>query len=208
MTASDPLALHHLARLLAGASDADLDLIHGEWPDAPLDDARALRDWLKDNPQIAAAVAKIDPEGPSPDAPPLAPYVLSADVLLTSDWPEPRWAIPDLLPAGLTNAAGRPKVGKSWLLLQIALSVATGGIALGRRVEKGAVLYLALEDPPRRLAERMKKQGWPVGKTDADFLTLGGFAEQVGDLRKGGATTLARQIEARVYRLVVVDTLS
>jgi hypothetical protein len=111
------------------------------------------------------------------------------------------------LPAGLTILAGKPKVGKSWLALQLAQSVATGGKALDRDVTKGPILYLALEDPPRRLAERMKKQCWPTG-TDADFMTIGDFADRVGDLRNGGGVTLAEQIEARGYRLVVLDTLS
>ena len=57
-----------------------------------------------------------------PDAPILD--LLTADEILTAAWPEPVWAIPGLLPVGLTILAGRPKVGKSWLALQIALAVA------------------------------------------------------------------------------------
>ena len=46
---------------------------------------------------------------------------LSAKYLLTATWPEPVWVVPELLPAGLAFLAGRPKLGKSWLALQIAL---------------------------------------------------------------------------------------
>jgi predicted transcriptional regulator len=53
----------------------------------------------------------------------------------------------------------------------------------------------------------MKKQRWPTG-TDADFMTIGDFAERVGDLRDGGGEILAQQIEQRGYRFVVLDTLS
>jgi RecA-family ATPase len=53
----------------------------------------------------------------------------------------------------------------------------------------------------------MKKQHWPEG-TDADFMTIGVFAERVGDLRKGGSEKLAAQMKARGYRYVVIDTLS
>jgi hypothetical protein len=141
------------------------------------------------------------------NGPPLQPYIITGDYLLTTDWPEPIWAIPDLLPVGLTFLAGRPKTGKSWLALQIAQSVATGGVVFSREVERGPILYLALEDPPRRLAERMKKQSWPLG-TDSDFMTLGDFVQQVGDLRNGGGDNLAEQIEQRGYRFVVIDTLS
>jgi hypothetical protein len=139
------------------------------------------------------------------DGPPLK--LLSADEILRTDWPEPTWAIPHLLPVGLAILAGKPKIGKSWLALQIAQAVAAGGCVLGEQVEAGPVLYLALEDTPRRLKERMLKQGWPAG-TPADFLPMGQFIEQVGDLRNGGGDRLARQIKHRGYRLVVIDTLA
>jgi hypothetical protein len=72
--------------------------------------------------------------------------------------PEIKWIVPDLIPQGLTILAGKPKCGKSWLVLNILLAVATGGKALGSfSVEKGDVLYLALEDTERRLRDRVNK---------------------------------------------------
>lgn len=133
--------------------------------------------------------------------------LLTADEILTTDWPEPTWAVPGLLPVGLTILGGKAKVGKSWLCLQICQAVAAGGMVLGQHVDKGPVLYLALEDPPQRLQERMNKQHWPAG-LEADFMPLGRFQDQVGDLRNGGGERLAAQIERRGYRLVVIDTLS
>jgi len=141
------------------------------------------------------------------DADALPLILLSADELLTTNWPEPVWAIPNLLPAGLTILAGRPKIGKSWLALQIAQAVASGGFALGEHVDKGGILYLALEDNEIRLKTRMQKQGWPMG-LHADFLQLGQFTRQIDDLRNGGGERLARQIERAGYHLVVIDTLS
>lgn len=133
--------------------------------------------------------------------------LLSADEILSREFPEPVWAVPGLLPVGLTILAGAPKIGKSFLALQIALSVATGGRVFGEPIAKGCVLYLALEDTPRRLQDRMKKQSWPLGLA-ANFLCLGQFDRQVGDLRNGGGERLARQIERDGYRFVVIDTLS
>ncbi|MGH3737200.1 MAG: AAA family ATPase, partial [Micromonosporaceae bacterium] len=76
--------------------------------------------------------------------------------LLAAEFPEPRWAVPDLIPEGVTLLAGQPKVGKSWLSLGLAVAVASGGKALGDiDVEPGAVLYAALEDTPRRLQDRL-----------------------------------------------------
>jgi hypothetical protein len=133
--------------------------------------------------------------------------LLSADDILSTVWPEPVWAIPDLLPAGLCILAGKPKLGKSWLALQIAQAVATGGMTLDRRVERGPILYLALEDPPARLKDRMTKQLWPTG-AQADFLTIGKFGQQIGDLVNGGGERIAHLIEQRGYRMVTIDTLS
>jgi hypothetical protein len=135
------------------------------------------------------------------------PAIMSADYILERDWPEPIWAVPGILPVGFAILAGAPKVGKSWLALQIAQAVAAGGFVLNQRVEEGPVLYLALEDSPRRLKERMKKQNWLLG-LDADFIHIGGFPRTIGDLNKGGDKKLVAMIEKRNYRLVVVDTLS
>lgn len=133
--------------------------------------------------------------------------IRGADEILSTDWPEPIWAVPQYLPVGLGILAGRPKIGKSWLGLQLALSIGSGGVALGEQVERGRVLYLALEDPVRRIKDRMLLQGWPMG-VQADFLSLGQFADEVGDLRNGGSERLAYQIAEINYRLVVIDTLS
>ena len=56
---------------------------------------------------------------------------VTADRLMATDLPEPKWAIPELLPEGLTVVAGKPKVGKSWLALGLAVAVAANGKALG-----------------------------------------------------------------------------
>ncbi|MBV8399893.1 MAG: AAA family ATPase [Acetobacteraceae bacterium] len=52
--------------------------------------------------------------------------------------------------------AGHPKIGKSFLVLAIALAAASGGDVLGVQVEQRPVLYLALEDDPRRLQRRSR----------------------------------------------------
>jgi len=131
--------------------------------------------------------------------------VFSSDDLLTRDWPEPIWIVPDLLPIGLTLLAGRPKVGKSWLALQLCGAVSSGGRFLGQEVDKARILYMALEDSKRRVAERMKKQCWHIGQS-ADFMTIG-EAKGIIPFAKGSADALARTIEESGYRLVVIDTL-
>jgi hypothetical protein len=81
----------------------------------------------------------------------------TAKELLEVELPEPRYAVDDLITEGLTLKCGAPKIGKSFLGLALGIAVAAGGVALGKiRVEKGEVLYLALEDNPRRLQSRLR----------------------------------------------------
>lgn len=66
------------------------------------------------------------------------------------------YVVPGLIPEGLTLLVAAPKVGKSWMVLDLAQAAATGGKALGTiPVDRRPVLYLALEDGPRRLQSRM-----------------------------------------------------
>ena len=69
----------------------------------------------------------------------------------------PKFVVPNLIPYGITILASPPKFGKSWMCLDLALSVATGTPFLGLDVEKNGVIYLALEDGDYRLQDRSKK---------------------------------------------------
>jgi hypothetical protein len=93
------------------------------------------------------------------EARPAAPTLISASELLMRVIPPTRWVIDGLIPEGVTIMAGKPKVGKSWMGLDIGLGVATPCPVLGmaEAPEAGDVLYLALEDNERRLQSRMWK---------------------------------------------------
>jgi len=134
--------------------------------------------------------------------------VMTATEILQTDLPELVWVIPDVLPIGLSVFAGKSKVGKSWLCLQMLHAVVTGGEFFGRQVEKGPVLYLSLEDTTRRLKSRMIKQGWAEDINDAHFMTATTFEDEIGDLAGGGSERLAAQIKREGYKLVMIDTLS
>lgn len=72
----------------------------------------------------------------------------------------PQMIVEGLLPVGLTVLAGAPKTGKSWLILQLAYSVATGGTFLGRPTAYGDCLYIDLEGSQYRIKERMSALGY------------------------------------------------
>jgi len=134
--------------------------------------------------------------------------LIESNDLLRREFKPPVWIVPAYLPAGLTILAGRPKVGKSWLALQICQAVANKGKVFDQDIERGPVLYLALEDHARRLQNRMQAQGWPADTTGVDFMLVDAFREQIQHLNSGGGMRLAKHIRERGYRLVVVDTFS
>jgi len=134
--------------------------------------------------------------------------VVDAATILNTEYPPLAWIIPDYLPPGLTFLIGKPKVGKSWLALQLALSISTGGKVFDRDVQRGRVLYLALEDNERRLQDRMKKQNWISSPQNVDFMLSDTFREQITALNTGGGKRLLRYIDKQKYRLVIVDTFS
>lgn len=86
------------------------------------------------------------------------PSIIRLSDLLAMELPPPVWVVPGLLSEGLSILAGKPKLGKSWLALNIALTVAAGGKVLGQmEARPGAVLYLSLEDRLRRVQDRARK---------------------------------------------------
>lgn len=84
--------------------------------------------------------------------------VYSAADLMAMDFQEPRWIIPGIIPEGVSLIAAPPKAGKSWLALDLALTISIGGVCLNRPVDQAGSLYLALEDTPRRIKARIQKQ--------------------------------------------------
>jgi biotin operon repressor len=141
--------------------------------------------------------------GPAPGRPRTS---WTADELMTAQFPEPRWAVPGLLAEGVNLLAGPPKVGKSWLSLGLALAVASGGRALdGIDVTGGPVLYLALEDTPRRLQARMRRMLGPREQAPHG-LTL---ATACPPLPDGGAQAIAAWLARNPdARMVVIDVFA
>jgi len=125
--------------------------------------------------------------------------VWSASELLRTSFPDPCWVVPGILPAGLAMLAGRPKIGKSFLAIQLAVAVSVGGMFLGRRVERGRVTYIALEDSPRRMKGRLEAMNAAPGDLSFSF----GWAPLNGD----GMFALQAEVESGV-RLIILDTLS
>ena len=65
------------------------------------------------------------------------------------------FVVDTLLSQGLHILAGSPKVGKSWLALWLAVTVAKGESVWGMQVKQGTTLYLCLEDSRFRIQNRL-----------------------------------------------------
>ena len=85
------------------------------------------------------------------------PKSISLKELLEMDIEPPHVVVENMLYQGLTILAGAPKVGKSWLCLDLGISLGNGTLFLGQKTNKCGCLYLALEDSYYRLQERAKK---------------------------------------------------
>lgn len=126
--------------------------------------------------------------------------VWTSRTLLAASLPPPVWIVEGLLPEGLTFLAGRPKRGKSWLALQAAVDVTTARSTLGPTTT-GRVLYLALEDSPRRLQSRLQQMR---AEPSDDLL----FLTSLAPFDNGGLAELTDMIETHRPVLVVIDTLA
>jgi len=204
-----------IARLLAGMpapKDLDPQALGEPWASLlsaiPTDGDGATRmaafDRLlagrPDVAEIRRAVLAIDPAQPAPAE--QANGFITAGELLQKNIPPLRWTVQELLiRPGLQVLAGHPKVGKSWLALQLAKSVSMGEPFLGRNVETGPVLYYALEDGEARLQARLKMAGW-TGPENVHFRF------DLPALDNGGAACLRTASLAYQPALVIVDSLA
>ena len=110
--------------------------------------------------------------------------------------------IDGLLYSGAYILAGAPKIGKSFLVAQIAYHVSTGEKLWDYEVHQGAVLYLALEDDYQRIQSRMFMM---YGVEDSSRLYFATAANKIGN-------GLDEQLEFFIRehpdtKLVIIDTM-
>ena len=110
--------------------------------------------------------------------------------------------IDGLLYTGTYLFVGAPKVGKSFLMAQLAYHVSKGLPLWGYAVRQGTVLYLALEDDHRRLQERLYRMFGTDSTPDLRFAIC------AKKLDNGLEEQLKKFIhEHPDTRLVIIDTL-
>lgn len=128
--------------------------------------------------------------------------MLDVSVIMARTLAPVRYVIPGWLPEGLTLLVANPKVGKSTLVLQVAMSVASGGDFWGEQVPQAHVLMIDLETNERRLRRKLPQAGSgavPPGAMKFAFEWPRGLV---------GVDEIARVLdEDAAIKLVVIDTL-
>jgi len=140
-------------------------------------------------------------------APPKRFVRTNTNAIMATTFDPIRWTIPGYVPEGFSVLAGRQKLGKTWLAIDWALAVACGGCAMGNiDCEQGDVLYIDMENGPRRIQRRIDAL-YPHGVSRPDLSRLewvtkapsldAGFLDCLEDWRKSAVNP----------RLVVIDVL-
>lgn len=129
-------------------------------------------------------------------------HTVTLDELMDNVFEGKSAVIENLLYTGAYILAGAPKIGKSFLVAQIAHHVSTGQDLWGYKVHQGTVLYLALEDDFQRIQSRMFMM---YGVNDTPNLH---FATTAGKIGNG----LEEQLENFMQeypdtKLIIIDTM-
>ena len=129
-------------------------------------------------------------------------YTISMTELYQNTYKSRSAIIEGVLYPGTYLLAGAPKIGKSFLVAQLAYHVSTGKELWGYQVRQGTVLYLALEDDHRRLQERMYRM---FGTDSSEKLFFATCAKQIGNGLEDQLKKFMK--EHPDTKLVILDTL-
>lgn len=127
----------------------------------------------------------------------------SARELAALDLKPPEMIVEDLIPVGIGILAAPSKAGKSWMVLDLGLSVANGDHWLGHSTEQRDVLYLALEDSMYRVNDRIDKIMDGMPRPEALRITIKSQKTNTGLIEQ-----LHKHLEEYPNTgLIIIDTL-
>ena len=126
---------------------------------------------------------------------------IDASELMYKPLPKSNFLVEGLLPQGVNILCGSPKVGKSWMVLDLALKLATGEPIWDMETTKCDVLYLCLEDTYQRIQDRLMKL---TDEAPANLRFSVAARSLAGGLDKDIADYL---YEYPKTKLIIIDTL-
>lgn len=127
--------------------------------------------------------------------------------IMATTFPSLRAIVPGYVYEGFTVLAGRQKLGKTWLAIDMATAVSIGGVAMGSiPCEQGDVLYIDMENGPRRIQGRINTL-FPNERERPDLSRLE-WVTDAPQLDHGFIAELERwRTSVSVPTLVVIDVL-
>lgn len=157
--------------------------------------------------QDTMPVIEAEDRTPSRGKKPVTFVRVSANTIMETYFEPVRWVVPGYLPEGFSVLAGRQKLGKTWLALDIATAVALGGFSMGAvECEQGNVLYIDLENGKRRVQRRIETL-FPNPRIRPDLGNLQ-FVENAPRLNAGFIDACEEwRTSVASPRLIVIDVL-
>lgn len=131
----------------------------------------------------------------------------STNQIMATAYDPIKWVVPGYISEGFLVLAGRQKLGKTWLAIDMALAVAIGGVAIGSiSCEQGDVLYIDMENGPRRIQSRIATL-YPDEQSRPDLSRLEWVTEAL-QLDAGFIGELERwRTSVAAPRFVIIDVL-
>jgi hypothetical protein len=119
--------------------------------------------------------------------------------LLNEPEEEVSWLVDKLLPtSGFSLLVAKPKAGKSTLARNLALAVARGEPFLNRATQKGAVIYLALEEKRAEVRKHFREMG-ATGEEEIYVFAASAPADALQKIRA--------VVEEKKPALIIIDPL-
>lgn len=127
--------------------------------------------------------------------------IYNCDYIMNTQMVQTPYIVEKMIYQGLYILAGAPKIGKSWLALELCLSVAEGNQFLKHETNCGQALYLTLEDSLLRLQNRLYEF------TDETVYNLS-FAIMAESIDNGLEEKIENvKLSLPDLKIVVIDTL-
>lgn len=127
--------------------------------------------------------------------------LISSVEIMNTPMKKQRFIVDEMIYPGMHILSGDPKIGKSWMMMDMCLAVAKGENFLGRKTEQGQVVYMALEDTFVSLQSRM----YELTDEPSENLIFSLIANSIGN----GLEEDLRECKNKFpnLKMVVIDTL-
>lgn len=129
---------------------------------------------------------------------------LLLDAMLKHNYPSMKWVVEGLLPEeGMMAVSGDPGSYKTWIMMDMAIAVASGKDFLGRfPTQQGAVMLVDEENPQRLLQERFKRMEIAEEGLPIYILSLSGFR-----LNEENVRSLLHEVQRLEIKMIIFDSL-